>query len=109
MEVCVVLYVLLIRIHCKINLNAFRLLIFSCNAFLTVNSPINVRAAENAESVKLLVIFRMDRLPQIYPLRKEKAMNVLVILKITFVGPRKRHHNCPDARGAVNLVFTGNP
>jgi len=39
-------------------------------------------------------MFLMDLLPQIYPLRKEKAMNVLVVLKITFVGPRKRDHNC---------------
>lgn len=75
--------------------HAFRLPVFSCAAFLTVNSPINVRASESAESVKALVIFHMDLLPQIYPLRKEKAMNVLVILKITFVGLRKRHHNCP--------------
>lgn len=98
MEVCVVLYALCIRIRCKINVNAsacFLPACVPCNAFLTVNSPINVRGLENAEPVKVLMIFRMDRLPQIYPLRTEKPMNVLVILKITFVGLRKRHHNCP--------------
>lgn len=98
MEVCFVLYALYIRIRCKINVNAsacFLPACVPCNAFLIVNSPINVRGSENAESVKALVFFHMDCLPQIYPLRKEKAMNILVILKITFVGLQKQHHNCP--------------
>lgn len=53
--------------------------ISSCDAVLTVNLPINVRGPQNAESVKWLVIFRTYRPTQIYPLRKEKALNVLVI------------------------------
>ncbi len=65
-------------------LHAFCLPVFLAIHF-SVNSPINVRSSENAESVKALMIFHMDRLPQMYPLRKVKAMNVLVILKITFL------------------------
>ncbi len=75
-------------------LHAFCLPVFHAMHF-SVNSAINVRGSENTESVKALVFFRMDCLPQIYPLRKEKAMNILVILKITFVGLQKQHHNCP--------------
>ncbi|KAA0704685.1 Dihydropyrimidine dehydrogenase [NADP(+)] [Triplophysa tibetana] len=76
---------------------------------LTVNLPINVRGPQNAESVKRLVIFRTDRLTQIYPLRKEKALNFLVIPYIFFVG----RHNCPaelfGRQKGCKLRFTGDP
>lgn len=83
--------------------------ISSCDAFLTVNLPINVRRPRNAESVKWLVIFLTGRPTRIYPLRKEKAMNVLVIPKISFVG----RHNCPaelfGCQKGRKLCFTGYP